>query len=46
MEREPIDDTEVAGATAPVGQPGEPVAEAPAEPDGNDWFRPEGDPPL
>jgi hypothetical protein len=44
MEREPIDDTEVAGATAPVGQPGEPVAEAP-EPDGNDWFRPEGDPP-
>jgi hypothetical protein len=33
MEREPIDDTEVAGATAPIGQPGEPVAEAPAEPD-------------
>ena len=45
VEREPIDDTEVAGVTAPVGQPGEPVAKAPAEPDNNDWFRPEGDPP-
>ena len=45
VEREPIDDTEVAGVTAPVRQPGEPVAEAQAEPDDNDWFRPEGDPP-
>ena len=45
VEREPIDDTEAAGVTAPVGQPGEPVAEMQAEPDDNDWFRPEGDPP-
>jgi len=45
VEREPIDDTEGAGVTAPVRQPGEPVAEAQAEPDDNDWFRPEGDPP-
>jgi PRC-barrel domain/Domain of unknown function (DUF2382) len=45
VEREPIDDTEAAGVTAPVGQPGEPVAEAHAEPDDNDWFRPEGDRP-
>ena len=45
VEREPIDDTEVAGVTAPVGQPGEPVEKAPAQPDNNDWFRPEGDPP-
>jgi hypothetical protein len=45
VEREPIDDTEAAGVTAPIGQPGEPVAEMQAEPDDNDWFRPEGDPP-
>jgi len=45
VEREPIDDTEVAGATAPFGQPGEPADKAPAEPDDNDWFRPEGDAP-
>jgi hypothetical protein len=44
VEREPIDDTEAAGVTAP-GQPGEPVAEMQAEPDDNDWFHPEGDPP-
>jgi len=40
VEREPIDDTEVAGVTAPVGQPAESVAEPHAEPDDNDWFRP------
>jgi hypothetical protein len=45
VEREPIDDTEAAGVTAPVGQPGETVAETQAEPDDNDWFRPEDDPP-
>ena len=45
VEREPIDDTEVAGTTALIGQPGEPVVEAQAESDDNDWFRPEGDPP-
>jgi hypothetical protein len=45
VEREPIDDPAVAGMTAPAGQSGEAVATAPAEPDGNDWFRPEGDPP-
>ena len=45
VQREPIDDTEVAGVTAPVGQPAESVAEPHAEPDDNDWFRPEGDPP-
>ena len=45
VEREPIDDTEAAGVTAPVGQPGEPVAEMQAKPDDNDWFRPEDDPP-
>jgi hypothetical protein len=45
VEREPIDDTEVASVTAPVGQPAESVAEPHAEPDDNDWFRPEGDPP-
>jgi hypothetical protein len=45
VEREPIDDPEVAGTTLPSGQSGEAVATAPAEPDDNDWFRPEGDPP-
>jgi hypothetical protein len=45
VQREPIDETEVAGVTMPSGQSGDPVAEAPAEPDGHDWFRPEGDPP-
>jgi PRC-barrel domain/Domain of unknown function (DUF2382) len=45
VEREPIDDPEVAGMTVPPGQPGESVAPAPAEPDDTDWFRPEGDPP-
>ncbi len=44
VQREPIDETEVAGVAMPSEQAGEPVAEAPAEPDGNDWFRPEGDP--
>jgi hypothetical protein len=31
--------------TAPIGQPGEPDDSASAEPDDNDWFRPQGDPP-
>jgi uncharacterized protein DUF2382 len=42
VEREPIDHTEVAGLAAPSGQPVEPADKAsPADPDGNDWFRPE-----
>jgi hypothetical protein len=46
VEREPIDDTEVPGAPAPSGQPGEPADTAPpAGPDSNDWFQPEGDRP-
>jgi sporulation protein YlmC with PRC-barrel domain len=45
VEREPIDDPAVTGMTAPASQSGEAVAPAPAEPDANDWFRPEGDPP-
>jgi sporulation protein YlmC with PRC-barrel domain len=45
VEREPIDDTEAAGVTAPSGQPVKPAGTAQAGPDDNDWFRPEGDPP-
>jgi len=45
VEREPINDPEVAGTTLSSGQPDEAAAPAPAEPDNNDWFRPEGDPP-
>jgi hypothetical protein len=46
VEREPIDDTEVADLAAPSGQPVEPADKAsPADPDANNWFRPEGDPP-
>jgi PRC-barrel domain/Domain of unknown function (DUF2382) len=44
VEREPIDETEVAGLTRPADPSDQPIAEAPAVPDGNDWFRPEGDP--
>jgi hypothetical protein len=44
VQREPIDETEVAGVTTTSERSGEPVAEPPAESDGNDWFRPEGDP--
>jgi PRC-barrel domain/Domain of unknown function (DUF2382) len=46
VEREPIDNTEVAGVATPSGQPVEPADPAPAAgPDSNDWFQPEGDPP-
>jgi hypothetical protein len=46
VEREPIDDIEVAGVTTPSGQPVEPADPAPpAGPDSNDWFQPEGGPP-
>jgi PRC-barrel domain/Domain of unknown function (DUF2382) len=46
VEREPIEDAEVADLAAPSGQPVEPADKAsPADPDTNNWFRPEGDPP-
>jgi hypothetical protein len=46
VEREPVDDTEVAGVPARSGQPVETAdTPPPAETDDNDWFRPQGDPP-
>jgi hypothetical protein len=45
VEREPIDETEATALASQSGQPGDRAEAVPAEPDGNDWFRPEGGPP-
>jgi hypothetical protein len=45
VEREPISDKDVDAETASPGRPEGSGRPEPLEPDGNDWFRPEGDPP-